>query len=393
MDPTRESTYEFLDHFLGEMTALFPDAYFHIGGDECNGKEWDANPRIQQYMREHGIKDNAALQAYFTSRVQKLVTRRGKITVGWDEVLQPDTPKDVVIQSWRGQESLAQAARGGNRGILSTGYYIDLNEPASQHYSVDPLEGATAQLTPEQKKDILGGEATMWTEYVTPENIAIRIWPRTAVIAERLWSSQDVKNVDSMYRRLGIVSQDLAYHGLHYQAASDRMLQRMAGDGDRSPLKVLASVLEPPKEYDREEVQKNYSYTPLNHLVDAVPSESDRARDFRSLANRIAAGHAIPEDFQQAREWLTLWNTNDARLEPLLPQSALTAELAPVSKNLSQAAAIGLAALDSLEKKVSPSQGQTQTQLATLKAMRAPQAVLLDMVIPGVETLVTATRQ
>ncbi len=127
MDPTRESTYKFLDRFIGEMTALFPDAYFHIGGDECNGKEWDANPRIQQYMREHNLKDNAALQAYFTGRVQQLVTKRGKITVGWDEVLQPDTPKDVVIQSWRGPDSLAEAARRGNRGILSAGYYIDLN--------------------------------------------------------------------------------------------------------------------------------------------------------------------------------------------------------------------------------------------------------------------------
>ena len=106
--PTNFSTDSF-----AEMTALFPDAYFHIGGDECNGKEWDANPRIQAYMREHDIKDNAALQAYFTGRVQKLVTEHRKIIVGWDEVLQPDTPQDVVIQSWRGPESLAEAARGG----------------------------------------------------------------------------------------------------------------------------------------------------------------------------------------------------------------------------------------------------------------------------------------
>ena len=82
MDPTRESTYQFLNQFIEEMTALFPDAYFHIGGDECNGKEWDANPRIQAYMRSHQLADNAALQAYFTSRVQALVTKHHKITVG-----------------------------------------------------------------------------------------------------------------------------------------------------------------------------------------------------------------------------------------------------------------------------------------------------------------------
>ena len=67
IDPTRETTYAFLDSFIGEMTALFPDAYFHIGGDECNGKEWDANPRIQAFMKAHSMKDNAALQAYFTA--------------------------------------------------------------------------------------------------------------------------------------------------------------------------------------------------------------------------------------------------------------------------------------------------------------------------------------
>ncbi len=102
MDPTRDSTYQFLDTFIGEMAALFPDAYFHVGGDECNGKEWDANPRIQQFMKAHALKDNAALQAYFSAKVQKIVAAHNKIMVGWDEVLQPGTPKDVVIQSWRG---------------------------------------------------------------------------------------------------------------------------------------------------------------------------------------------------------------------------------------------------------------------------------------------------
>jgi hexosaminidase len=392
MDPTRESTYQFLDRFIGEMTALFPDAYFHIGGDECNGKEWDANPRIQQFKREHGFKDDAALQAYFTGRVQELVTQHHKITVGWDEVLQADTPKDVVIQSWRGQDSLAQAARRGNRGILSSGYYIDLNESAAQHYAVDPLEGATGSLTPEEQSRILGGEATMWTEFVTPENIDSRIWPRTAAIAERLWSPQNTKDVESMYQRLAIVSQNLTYYGLPYQANSEAMVQRMIGYANPDALKVLASVVEPPKEYEREGLRNYNLYTPLNRLVDAVPPESDRAREFRNLANLIASGKAAAADWQQAQAWLTLWRDNDTALRPLLRQYALTEELVPVSHNLSQAAAIGLAALDALEKNQTVSARLRQQQLSSLKSMEAPQAVLLDMAIPGVETLVNATR-
>jgi len=102
MDPTREETYVFLNRFIGEMAALFPDAYFHIGGDECNGKWWDSNPHVLNFMRAHQLKSNAELQSYFTARVEKIVARHHKIMEGWDEVLQPDTPKDVVIQSWRG---------------------------------------------------------------------------------------------------------------------------------------------------------------------------------------------------------------------------------------------------------------------------------------------------
>ena len=111
MDPTRESTYQFLNLFIGEMAGLFPDAYFHVGGDECNGKEWDANAAIQEFKKKHNLKDNAALQAWFSARVQKIVASRHKIMEGWDEVLQPDTPKDVVIQSWRGRKSLLDAAQ------------------------------------------------------------------------------------------------------------------------------------------------------------------------------------------------------------------------------------------------------------------------------------------
>ncbi|MBV8050703.1 MAG: family 20 glycosylhydrolase, partial [Acidobacteriaceae bacterium] len=156
IDPTEERTYKFLDGFIGEMAKLFPDKYFHIGGDEVNGKQWDANPKIQAFMRAHGRKSNQELQAYFNKRVQKLVSKHGKTMVGWDEVLNPDLPNDVVVQSWRGQDSLAQAAKHGYRGILSFGYYLDLMWPASRHYAVDPMSGGAANLTPEEAKRILG---------------------------------------------------------------------------------------------------------------------------------------------------------------------------------------------------------------------------------------------
>jgi hexosaminidase len=392
MDPTRETTYEFLDKFIGEMADLFPDAYFHIGGDECNGKEWDANPRIRQYMQAHQLKDDAALQAYFTGRVQKLVTGHHKITVGWDEVLQPNTPHDVVIQSWRGQKSLADAARRGYRGILSAGYYIDLSQSAAEHYTVDPFVNGTSKLSSEQAANILGGEATMWTELVSSENINTRIWPRTAAIAERLWSSQNVTDVDSMYQRIDTLSHKLAYYGVPVQSISDQMLLRLSATTDPSSLKILACVVQPPKGYAREDLKPYDAFSPLNRLVDAVPPESNRAREFNNLCARIAAGKAAPADWETARQSLTLWRDNDALLGPTLLRSDLTAELVPVSQGLSHAATIGLLALDALHGGRPLPVEMQKMQLSELKQIAKPQAVLLDMIVTGVEALVQACR-
>ena len=391
MDPTREGTYQFLDRFIGEMTALFPDAYFHIGGDECNGKEWDANSRIQAFKQAHGLKDNAALQSYFSAKVQKLVASHHKIMEGWDEVLQPDTPKDVVIQSWRGPTALAAAARQGNRGLLSTGYYIDLNQSAAQHYLADPLGGEGASLTQEQKARILGGEAAMWSEFVTPENVDSRIWPRTAAIAERLWSPQEVRDVDSMYERLAVVSQRLQYYSLRHLSSTELMLQRMSGQTNPRYLKVLAAAVQPPEGYEREELRQYDATTPLNRLVDAVPPESEIARRFGDLTKEILAGKASPAQWQEERDWLVMWRDNDAKLQPLLENSDLTAELIPVSRTLSQVAAIGLQALDELRDHHAQDAATLQNNMQILKAAEKPEAVLRDLVVPSVESLEQAT--
>lgn len=393
MDPTRETTYKFLDSFFGEMATLFPDAYVHVGGDSEDAvTEWGTNPAIQQYMRQQGYKDATALQAYFTARLQKIVSKHHKTMVGWDEVLQPDTPRNVVIQSWRGLDSLAVAVAHGNRGILSWGYYLDLNEPASRHYSVDPLQGAIGKLTPQQQAYVLGGETNMWTEYVSPETIEGRIWPRAAAVAERLWSSQSTTDLDSMYARLAILSQYLTYRGLPYKATRENALQRMVGTADPAPLKVLASVVEPPQGFPREGEREYDVYTPLNHLSDVISAEADSAREFRNLASRIAAGNATPEEQQRTRGSLILWRDNDAALQPLLPQSPLTAELAPLSQNLSHAARIGLQALDALDRRQPISASAKAEDLASLKTMGKPIAELTNRMIAGVEILLLATK-
>lgn len=393
MDPTRESTYKFLEKFIGEMAKLFPDEYFHIGGDEVDGKQWDANPKIQEFMKAHGLKNNQDLQAYFNRRIEKILTKNHKTMVGWDEILRPDLPKTIVVQSWRGQASLAQAAKLGYRGLLSSGYYLDLMWPASRHYAVDPMGDAAATLSPEEQKRILGGESCQWAEWVTPENVDSHIWPRNAAIAERLWSPQNVTDVASMYARLNAVSLDLEWLGLTHRSARGRMLERMAGSSDIPSLRVLADVVEPVKDYNRSDESKGPIdfHAPLNRLIDAVYPESVRAREFAALVQTfVQSGGKDQSAEAQIRSWLTMWQENDAELHPLLAQSFLLQEDEPISQNLSAVAAAGLQALDYIDKaQAGPIDWRAQQEMMIDQAKK-PVAGLLLMVAAPVEQLVDA---
>jgi hexosaminidase len=390
MNPTEERTYKFLDEFIGEMAQLFPDRYFHIGGDEVNGEEWSANPAIRAFMRAHGIKNNDALQAHFNQRVQALVNKHGKIMMGWDEILNPRLPKSIVIQSWRGQQSLATAATEGYRGLLSSGYYLDLNQPAAQHYAADPMRGPTANLTPDESAHILGGEACMWAEYVSPENIDSRIWPRAAAIAERLWSPEGVTDVDSMYQRLAGTSRWLDAFGLTHNASYDPMLRCIAGTDDIRALRVLADLVEPVKGYTRSKLATTEATaaTPLNRLVDAARPESTAARHFAILVDALLAGGIKSDTEAEVRTLLARWRDNDASLEPVARDSFLMREAVPISRDLSALGAVGLEALDYLDRgQPSPEQWRAE-QLARLAEAEKPQAQLLLMIVPSIRRLV-----
>ncbi len=388
MDPTRDEVYTFLDNLIGEMAALFPDDYFHIGGDEVNGHQWNTNARITAFKREHGMlgegtptkaqqnASNEKLQAYFNSRIEPLVRKHGKKMMGWDEILAPALPKSIVIQSWRGQESLGEAVRQGFEGVLSAGYYLDLIQPARQHYLVDPMiDPKTAKplaLTTAEAHRILGGEACMWSEYVSEETVDSRIWPRTAAIAERFWSPAGVRDLDSMYARLEKVSRKLDFLGLTHNSNYGPMLARLAPEGD---LRTLADLVEPVKGYARSSSGIHYTQqTPLNRLVDAARPESITARHF---ANEV-----------QAQDWAAVSARFEAWKAYRLPQSPMVQEAAPVAQNLNKLGAIGLEALTYKSKAQHPSEAWRSAQLTALAAMKKPRAELLLMPVDTVIALV-----
>jgi len=398
MDPTDEKTYKFLNELIGEMAKLFPDQYFHIGGDEVNGKEWDANSKIQAFKKSHKIKTNSDLQAYFSGRVQELVTKRKKTPVGWDEILVPGVSKSIVIQSWRGVNALSATAKDGYRGILSNGYYLDLGWSAARHYAVDPLGGPAATLTADQKQLILGGESCIWSEYVNAENIDSRVWPRNAAIAERLWSPEGTTDVASMYTRMDTEAMRLEWLGLKHRSFQRPMLQRIAGSASPAEfdaLRSLAQALEYQKDYIREEsaTTEPTSVMPLNRLVDAVEPESEVGRRFALLTDQFLASNCKdPNLAQKVRAQLADWSAVDDRLQNLAQRSQLVKEAAPASAALSQSAKIVLDALDAADKGAPFSEDQKKGATASLNALeqQAHKSQLTMPELPAFQKLIEA---
>src|SRR5690349_1655450 len=391
LDPTREEVYKFLDTFFGEMAALFPDDYLHIGGDENEGKQWDRNPAIQAFMKEKGIKDNHGLQAYFNTRLLKILQKHKKKMIGWDEILQPELPKDIVIHSWRGTAALADAARKGYDGILSNGYYIDLMYPTYQHYLADPIP-AGSTLTPEEAKHVLGGEATMWAEWVTPETIDSRIWPRTAAIAERLWSPRTVTDVPEMYRRLAVVSLQLEELGLQHKKNPEMMLRRLVRNDDIGPLRTLVSVIEPVKEYRRNEQRPQTMLSPLTGVVDATLPDSETARKFSWMVDAFLADAPRYQLYRaEISQALADWQTSGATLEPLIDRSPSLKEVKPLATNLSVLGETGLEAMSYLKLGMpSTSEWRTAAQLKMDEAAK-PSGALEFVIVPSVRKLIVAS--
>ncbi len=390
MDPTRESTYKFLDTFVAEIAAIFPDHFMHIGGDENNGEEWKANPRIQAFMHEHNLQDTAALQSYFNQRLLKILDKHGKHMIGWDEILTPDLPKDIVVQSWRGFDSLASGAKNGYSSILSAGYYLNLMSTAADHYKVDPLPQGNS-LNAEQQARILGGEACMWNEQTTPQDEDSRIWPRTAAIAERLWSPRDVNNVDDMYRRLAVESLRLEALGLTHISQEGGSLRQLVGSGQIGPLHVLASVLEPVTFDQRAHMQHPNQLTPLNQLVDALPPDPPSRHDFEALVRTYLQN---PTSRSQEAAKLTAefneWMATEPEILRLMANSSTLAPAVSRATELADLGAAGMEAISYLSSGMPAAAGWKSGKLAVLDKAEKPEALVRFTVIKPLRDLVNA---
>lgn len=352
LDPTNEDTYVFLEQLFTEITPLFPDDYFHIGGDENEGKHWDENKDIQKFKAAHNLKTNHDLQTYFNIKIEKILHKLNKKLVGWDEILTPTMPTTAVIHSWRGENeglpkggTLIEAAQKGYNTILSNGFYIDRMESIEKHYLTEPIGNVT--LSEEETARILGGEATMWSELTTSLTIDSRIWPRTIAIAERLWSPKTIKDVNNMLKRIKPISFRLEELGITHIKNRDVILRSMSNNQDISSLITLQKVCEPLKIYARNKDGIEYqTYSPFTLFADACVVDAPDAVAF----NRLVANYTTApttETKAEIKKYLTTWNTQYEVFSALNKNPTLNT-LEPLSKNLS---VVSKTLLDVLDQK------------------------------------------
>jgi hexosaminidase len=390
LNPANEKTYKFIDRFVGEMAEIFPDAYFHIGGDETQGKSWLANPRIKAFMDKKGFKKPADLQAYFNQRLLKILARHGKKMVGWDEILNPALPKDIMVQSWRGIDSLSQGAAQGYTGILSAPYYLDAQKTSEQMFLADPVPADT-KLTPDQQKLILGGEVCMWAEQLNPETIDSRIWPRTMAIAERFWSSQSDRDVPDMYRRLRSASLELEDVGLNHIADPERLRRNLIGSAHPEALDVLAAVIEPHSFHIREDTQHTDALTSLDRLVDAVvpdpPARQEIAREVDAVVNR-ARGSDPQAAAMRLRRRFAAWEEAAPVLEAWTQRSSRLGDAGTRAKQLDDLGRIGLQALAFLDAHTTPPADWLDRATQSIADAQKPAALVRFVFLPSLEELV-----
>ncbi len=309
--------------------------------------------------------------------------------MGWDEILQPGVPNDIVIQSWRGKDAFYESIKKGYSAILSNGYYIDLIQPADFHYVNDPIP-ATIHLTQAEEKRVLGGEATMWSEHVTPLTVDSRIWPRTAAIAERLWSPADVKDVNDMYRRLDAVSLYLDALGLTHLTFKEVLLRKLCNGYETKTLKTLVNVIEPLKIYERNQGDTMYTvFSPYTKLADVATPDQELPRHFSSLVDTFLKTRS-PVAEKVIREQLAAWKENHEAFMLLLKHSPVLEEAKLLSENLSRIAAAGLEALAFIRQRDMADNEWVQQQLGITEKAKEQSGRCELQVIKPIQRLIKA---
>ena len=230
----KEKTFQFLEDILREVIELFPGEYIHVGGDECPKTRWKKCADCQKRIKVEGLKNEDELQVYFTKRIEKILTSKGKKLIGWDEILDGGgLPASASVMSWRGTEGGITAAKSNHDVIMTPGaycyfdHYQDLAEyeplaiggykTVEKVYSYNPMP---EELTTEEAKHILGAQANVWTEYITTEkHFEYMAFPRLCAMSEILWTPREKQNYNQFLFRMDKHYPRLDTKNINYRVA------------------------------------------------------------------------------------------------------------------------------------------------------------------------------
>jgi len=204
---SKESSIKFMQDVLDEVLELFPYKYIHIGGDEAPKARWDECSECANVMANNGLHDTHELQSYFIGRMDDYLTKKGRILIGWDEILEGGLSPNAAVMSWRGEQGGIEAAKQGHQVVMSPTSYCYFDYYQSSHHSEPlaiggflPLEKVyeyspiPSELSAEEAKFVLGGQANVWTEYIpTFDHVEYMVYPRALALIQSLWCEKKPK--------------------------------------------------------------------------------------------------------------------------------------------------------------------------------------------------------
>ena len=186
-----DSVFIFLEDVFREVTELFPSERIHIGGDEAPKFRWENCEKCQKRMAQENLKDEHELQSYFIERIAKILEKKNKSIIGWDEIIESKINSDVTIQSWRGFSGGIQAVKEGKKTIMSptSHCYFDYGINSIDLEKVYTFNPVPTELDSLESELIIGGECNLWSERIPSEKeLDRKTFPRLLAMSEVLWT-------------------------------------------------------------------------------------------------------------------------------------------------------------------------------------------------------------
>ena len=248
----KESTFEFLENVLVEVMELFPSPYIHVGGDEATKTNWEICPDCKRRVKEEGLANVEELQSYFIKRMERFISSKGRTLIGWDEILEGGLAPGATVMSWRGFEGGLKASEEGHDVVMTptSHSYFDYYQgnqdvepmawggftPLSKVYEFDPV---VEEMTPEQEKHVLGGQANLWSEFVpTNAQSQYMTYPRLAALAEAVWSKKENKSWADFSKRIQTMFKRYEVMGVNYAKSAFQVTTKVTVDQEGGTLSI-----------------------------------------------------------------------------------------------------------------------------------------------------------